>query len=53
MSRPLEKSKEPIRCQEEKRGGNLFKVASFAEVLNRDMRELGDEVWIESEPREV
>ena len=53
VSRPLEESKEPIRCWEEKRDDNLSKFASFAEVLNRDKRELGNDVWIESESGEV
>ena len=39
--------------REEKRGDNLSKFASFAEVLNRDKRELGNDVWIEIESREV
>ena len=53
VSRPLEESKESIRCWEEKRGDNLSKFAFFVEVLNRDKRELGNDVWIEIESREV
>ena len=39
--------------REEKRGDNLSKFAFFVEVLNRDKRELGNDVWIEIESREV
>ena len=48
-SRPVEEFKEQFKLQEEKGGGNLLKPVSFAEVLNRGKRPLGDAFWIESE----
>ena len=54
--RPLEASKEFVRCREEKEkkeGGVILNHVFFAEVLTRGKREMGEVVWIESETKEV
>lgn len=49
----MEESKEQVKHWEEKIGDNQFKEASFAKVLNKGKKQLGDEVWVESESGEV
>ena len=53
--RPEEELKELMRLwvEKEKRGRELPKFVSYAEMLERDKSFVGDEVWIESEVEEV
>lgn len=52
-ARPMEEFKDSVRLWEDKGGGILPKLVSYAKVLDKDKRFLGDAMWIKSEIEEV